>query len=338
MRKPYLIIVSVLVLLTTILSATSCTTPSLSKFEDTRSMMDTFVTITVYAPDEEKADSVISAAFDRMEEIEKVASIFDEEAQAFQLNRDGYLEAPSEDLRQLITKSLEYSKLTDGAFDITVQPLLELWEAGLWQEPEEVQQRRVNETMKLVGWDKISVEDDRISFTKAGVKITLGGIAKGYAVDEALKVIKKMGVKYALVNAGGDLATLGSKPEGEPWLVALVNPDDQTQSLANFSIAGEAVATSGNYERYFDPEREAHHIINPKTGYSAQECISTTVVAPNATQADVLATSIFVMGPEAGVALIESLSNVECLIVSADRTIYVSSGLSMYLAENEAGE
>jgi thiamine biosynthesis lipoprotein len=338
MRKPYLIIVSVLVLLTTILSATSCTTPSLSKFEDTRSMMDTFVTITVYAPDEEKADSVISAAFDRMEEIEKVASIFDEEAQAFQLNRDGYLEAPSEDLRQLITKSLEYSKLTDGAFDITVQPLLELWEAGLWQEPEEVQQRRINETMKLVGWDKISVEDDRISFTEAGVKITLGGIAKGYAVDEALKVIKKMGVKYALVNAGGDLATLGSKPEGEPWLVALVNPDDQTQSLANFSIAGEAVATSGNYERYFDPEREAHHIINPKTGYSAQECISTTVVAPNATQADVLATSIFVMGPEAGVALIESLSNVECLIVSADRTIYVSSGLSMYLAENEAGE
>jgi thiamine biosynthesis lipoprotein len=208
----------------------------------------------------------------------------------------------------------------------------------LWQEPQEVQERRINETLALVGGDKISIGDNGIFFTEAGVKITLGGIAKGYAVDEALKVIKKMGVKYALVNAGGDLATLGPKPEGEPWLIALVNPDDLTQSLANFTIAGEAVATSGNYERYFDPEREAHHIINPKTGYSAQECISTTVVASNATQADALSTSIFVMGPEAGVALIESLSNVECLIVSADRTIYVSSGLSMYLAENEAGE
>jgi thiamine biosynthesis lipoprotein len=338
MRKPYLITVSVLILIIATLSATSCTTPLLSKFEDTRSMMDTFVTITVYAPDEEKAESVIGAAFDRIEEIESVASIFDEEAQAFQLNRDGYLEAPSEDLRQLITKSLEYNKLTDGAFDITVQPLLELWEAGLWQEPEEVQQRRISETLKLVGGDKISVEDDRIFFTEAGMKITLGGIAKGYAVDEALKVIKKMGIKHALVNAGGDMATLGSKPEGEPWLIALVNPDDLTQSLANFTIAGEAVATSGNYERYFDPKREAHHIINPKTGYSAQKCISATLVAPNASQADALSTSIFVMGPEAGVALIESLSNIECLIVSADRTIYVSRGLSMYLAESELGE
>jgi thiamine biosynthesis lipoprotein len=338
MRKPYLITVSVLILIIATLSATSCTTPLLSKFEDTRSMMDTFVTITVYAPDEEKAESVIGAAFDRIEEIESVASIFDEEAQAFQLNRDGYLEAPSEDLRQLITKSLEYNKLTDGAFDITVQPLLELWEAGLWQEPEEVQQRRISETLKLVGGDKISVEDDRIFFTEAGMKITLGGIAKGYAVDEALKVIKKMGIKHALVNAGGDMATLGSKPEGEPWLIALVNPDDLTQSLANFTIAGEAVATSGNYERYFDPKREAHHIINPKTGYSAQKCISATLVAPNASQADALSTSIFVMGPEAGVALIESLSNIECLIVSADWTIYVSRGLSMYLAESELGE
>lgn len=338
MRKPCLIIVSVLALFITTLSANSCAAP-LSKFEDTQQMMDTFVTVTVYASDEEKADSVISAAFDRMEEIERVASIFDEGAQAFQLNRDGYLEAPSKDLRHLINKSLEYGKLTDGAFDITVQPLLELWEAGLWQEPEEVQQRRINETLALVGWDKIDTQDDNIFFTEAGMKITLGGIAKGYAADEALEVIREMGIKHALVNVGGDIATLGSKPEAEPWLIALVNPDDETQSLANFNIAGKAVATSGNYARYFDPEQEAHHIINPKTGYSAQECISATVIAENATQADALSTSIFVMGPEAGVALIDSLSNVECLMVSADReTIYVSSGLFMYLAESELEE
>jgi thiamine biosynthesis lipoprotein len=338
MRKPSLI-VSVLVLLTATLSASSCATPLLSKFEDTRSMMDTFVTITVYATDEEKADAAINSAFTQMEEIERVASIFDEQSQASQLNRNGYLEAPSEDFQQLITKSLEYSRLTDGAFDITVQPLLELWEAGLWQEPEAVQQQRINETLALVGWDKISTQDDEILFTEAGMKITLGGIAKGYAVDEALKVIKRMGIKYALVNAGGDMATLGSKPQGVPWVIALVNPDDETQSLANFNITNKAIATSGNYERYFDPERQAHHIIDPKTGYSAQECISATVIADSATQADALATAIFVMGPEAGVELIESLSNVECFIVDADRqTIHVSSGLSMYLAESKTGE
>ena len=339
MSKPRLIIVSVLLLLTATLSASSCATPILSKFEDTRSMMDTFVTITVYAADEDKAGAAIDSAFARMEEIEHVASIFDEQSQASQLNRDGYLEVPSEDLQQLITQSLEYGRLTDGAFDITVQPLLELWEAGLWQEPEAVQQQRINETLALVGWNKISTQDDEILFTEAGMKITLGGIAKGYAVDEALAVIKRMGIKYALVNAGGDMATLGSKPQGEPWLIALLNPDDETQSLVNFNITSKAVATSGNYARYFDPEKQAHHIINPKTGYSAQECISATVIADNATQADTLATAIFVMGPEAGVELTESLSNVECFIVDADRrTIHVSSGLSMYLAESEPGE
>lgn len=338
MKKPCLIILSFLVLLTAVLGATSCATP-LRKFEVTRSMMDTFVTVTVYTGDEARADEAINAAFDRMEEIVKVASIFDEESQAFQLNRDGYLEAPSEDLRQLIIRSIEYSELTDGAFDITVQPLLELWEAGLWQEPQAVQQLRINETLALVGWDKITVEKDKIFFTEAGMKITLGGIAKGYAVTEALKTIKRLGIKSALVNAGGDMAALGSKPGGEPWFIALVNPDDPTQSLANFEIANKAITTSGNYARFFDPEQEAHHIINPKTGYSAQECISATVIAENATQADALSTIIFVMGPEEGVDLIESLSNVECFIVSADRkTIYASSGLSLHLAESEVEE
>ena len=338
MRKPSLIM-SALVLLIATLSTTSCAAPLLSKFEDTRSMMDTFVIITVYAADEEKADAAMSAAFARMEDIEAVASIFDEQAQAFQLNRDGYLEAPAEDLRQIITKSLEYSKLTDGAFDITIQPLLELWEAGLWQETEAVQQRRINETLALVGWDKVGTQDDRIFFTKAGMKITLGGIAKGYAADEALAVIREAGIKHALVNVGGDMVTIGPKPEGEPWLIALLNPDDQNESLINFNIENKAVATSGNYARYFDPEQKAHHIINPKTGYPAQGVISATVIADTATQADTLATSIFVMGHEAGVTLIDSLSNVECFIVDADRkTMHVSSGLSMYLAESELEE
>jgi thiamine biosynthesis lipoprotein len=338
MKKPCLIIVGVLVFLSATLGATSCAAP-LRKFEVTRTMMDTFVTVTVYAGDEAKATEAIDAALDRMEEIVAVASIYDEESQAFQLNRDGFLEAPSEDLRQIITRSLEYGELSDGAFDITVQPLLELWEGGLWQEPPEVQQQLIDETLKLVDWEKVIVEKDRIYFAEPGMKITLGGIAKGYAASEALKTIRSLGIKSALVDAGGDMAALGSKPDGEPWFIALLNPDDVTQSLANFEIEGKAITTSGNYARFFDPEQEAGHILNPKTGYSAQDCISATVIADNATQADALSTAIFVMGPEEGVKLIESLSNVECLIVSADRTtIYASSGLHMYLAESEVEE
>jgi len=167
------------------------------------------------------------------------------------------------------------------------------------------------------------------------MEITLGGIAKGYAVDEALEVLEGMDIKHALVNAGGDMATLGSKPEGEPWNVALVNPEDTSQSLATFTFWDKAIATSGNYERYFDPEKEAHHIINPKTGYSAKECISVTIIAENCMQADALATGVFVMGPDDGIKLVESLDDVECLIVDADRIIHRSSGLNKYLSERQ---
>lgn len=332
MKRAYKISACLLILLIVLLGTTSCAPKPLTKLEETRDMMDTFVTITVYS-DEKTGEEAISAAFARMEEIERIASIFDEQAEAFQLNRDGHLDAACDDLLKLLTMSRDYSQLTDGCFDITVQPLLDLWAGGLWKESAEVQQSRIDETMELVGSDKIGIEDHKIYFKVEGMKITLGGIAKGYAVDEALEVLSSMGIKHALVNAGGDMATLGPKPNQEPWNIALANPDDTSQCLANFNVSDKAVCTSGNYERYFDPKKTAGHIINPKTGYSANECISVTIVAENCTQADALATGVFVMGPEDGMRLVESLDDVECLIVDADRTIYRSSGLSRYLSE-----
>ncbi len=328
------IIAGALLLLIVMLGLTSCLGPSLRKFEATRSMMDTFVTITVYSLNEQAAEEAIQAAFARMVEIEQVASIFDEESEAFRLNQEGRITEPSDDLRQLISMSLDYYQLTNGYFDITVEPLLELWESGLWQESQLVQELRISETMPLVGSDKIVVTDDEIIFSVEGMKITLGGIAKGYAAEEALKVLENIGIEHALVNAGGDISTLDAKPNGDPWSINLVNPDDTTQSLANFIVIGKAVATSGNYERYFDPNKEAHHIIDPKTGFSAQESISVTIIAESLVQADALATAVFAMGPEAGIELVESMERTEALIVGADRTkVYVSSGLAKYMSE-----
>lgn len=292
--------------------------------------MDTYVKIIIYA-DSDIAEATLNTAFARMEEIEKIASIYDSQSEAFKLNQNGYIEDPSEDLSQLITLSLEYHEMTDGNFNIAVQPLLELWQGGLWKESQAVQQSKIDKTLVLTDLTNIAIAENRIEFKKKGMKITLGGIAKGYAVDEALEVLSQVGIEYALVDAGGDMATIGSKPEGEPWNVALVNPDDASQSLAAFQFADKAVATSGNYQRYFNPEKTAHHIINPKTGFSAGECISVTVIADSGTQADVLATSVFVMGPEAGMKLVESLDGIECLIVDAERNIHRSSGLSDYL-------
>jgi thiamine biosynthesis lipoprotein len=293
--------------------------------------MGTHVTVVVYS-DEETAEEALNAAFARMEEVEKKASIFDEESEAFKLNQDGHLDKPSDEFLELIKLSLYYSELTDGSFDITAQPLLDLWAGGLWKETKEVQQNKINQTLELVGSDKIGMEANRIYFKAEEVRITLGGIAKGYAVDEALEVLSAIGIKYALVDAGGDIGTIGSKPERELWNVALVNPDNTSQSLATFNFSDKAVATSGNYERYFDQEKKAGHIISPKTGYAAEECISVTIIAGNCTQADTLATAVFVMGPDDGMKLVESLDDVECFLVGADRIVHHSSGLFNYLS------
>jgi thiamine biosynthesis lipoprotein len=165
------------------------------------------------------------------------------------------------------------------------------------------------------------------------MKITLGAITKGYAVDEALKVIENLGIEHALIAAAGDISTLGTKPSGEPWSIALVNPDDTSQTLATFQFADKSVSTSGNYERYFSPDKKAHHIMNPKTGYSAGEIISATIITSGGLPADALATAVFVMGPVDGMRLVELLDDVECLLVDANREVLLSSGMDKYLTE-----
>jgi len=335
-KKSYRVIAGLLTLLIVLLISVSCTAPM--KFEETRDLMGTYVKVVIYA-DEGIAEEAINVAFARMEEIERIATTWDSEGEAFKLNQNGYSDTPSDELLELINLSLYYSELTDGSFDITIQPLLDLWEYNpdadkqFWELDESTQKPEINKALKLVGTDQIIIKDNTISFKEEGTKITLGGIAKGYAVDEALEVLKGMGIKYALVDAGGDIGTIGSKPDNELWDIALVNPDDTSQSLATFRVSDKAVTTSGNYERYFDPEAKVGHIMDPKTGYSVTGCISVTIIADSCTQADVLATGVFVMGPEDGMRLVDSLDDVECFIVDADRIIHRSSGLSEYLSE-----
>ena len=230
--------------------------------------------------------------------------------------------------------SVDYNELSNGYFDITCQPLLDLWsfkpgaDTQFWELDAAAQQAAIDEASALVGSDKITASADEISLALEGMEITLGAIAKGYAVDKALETIHGMGVKYALVDAGGDIGTLGSKPKGVPWDIALVNPEDTTQSLASFDIKDKAIATSGNYMRYFDEDAKVGHILNPKTGYSASGTFSTTIIAPNCTQADALATAVFVMGPVDGMALVETIEGVEALIVDADSVIHRSTGIT----------
>jgi len=300
------------------------------KFEETRDKMGTYVNIVLYTTGD-NATALIDGGFDKIDELSKIASNYDPQSSVSQLNQNGYIKNAPLELIEMINLSLEYNKITDGAFDITVQPVLDLWSEGLWKESEQVQQQKINEALKLVDSSAIVVDGQNIRFEKDKMAVTLGGIAKGYIIQKVIEYLEKNGIENAMVNAGGDIATLGKKPGGNKWVISLENPDNTSEKIAAFEVAGEAVTTSGNYYRYFDPEKEAHHIIDPRTGYSAGECISVTIITESATIADILSTSVFVLGPVEGMELVEELDDAEALIIDSERNITMSSGLDRYL-------
>ena len=331
-KTPELLLGS-LAIVASVLGLAGCANRRLSRYESSRQVMGTFSTISVYADSEESGKEAIDSTFARISEIESKASIYDTSAEAYRLNQDGYLENPSPDLLNLLKSSKDCYYLTNGSFDITIQPLLDLWENdSLWQQDEWTQQQEVDKALKLVGMDKVDIKDYGIYFNRDGMKITLGGIAKGYAASEALKTLEDLGIKNALVDIGGDMSALGAKADGKLWHVALVNPDNTSQHLAAFDFADKSVVTSGNYQRYFTPDKEVHHIIDPVTGFSANNgCISATIITADGTLADALATAVCIMGPESGTELVESIDGVECLLVDNEGTIRKSSGISDYM-------
>lgn len=376
----------------------------LQRYEKKRDMMDTYVTIVVYDSDEDHAMDSIDSAYESMEEVISITSRFNSSSELYELNSNGRLDDASPELIELIETSKEYYQKTNGAFDITITPLLDLWSeelelAGLdidneadlqngtlseelidefgaidpplyelnetptvtstdngwtvsssWQQyfivdqgtgltlstnfwylPYETQEHYINQTQQYVGSDKITISDNSIQLEE-GMILTLDGIAKGYAVDTAIEELKSKGIESALVNAGGDIATLGNKPGGEKWVTGLRNPEDEEESIMEFELSGEAIATSGNYERYFDEEAEIGHIMDPKTGRTVSKCSSATIIAEDCTSADVLATAVFVMGPDEGTETVNDMEGTESLILGYDdpSNMTESDGISDY--------
>jgi len=287
----------------------------------------------------------MEAAFSRMEEIERIASIYDEHAEAYALNEQERLDDPSPELIEIVEAARETSRISGGAFDITVEALLDLWRyaAGadrqFWElEPAE-QQEAISDAMALVGPGKISVTVGPAVVLAPGTKITLGGIAKGYAVDQGLKALQKAGIKHGLIDAGGDIGALGGKPGNEHWEIVLRNPNDSADFLVCFGLTDGAIATSGNYERYFDPAAEVGHIMDPSTGFSSHNASSATVIAPTCTQADALATAVFVLGPIDGIALVDTLETVEAFVIGYEEPsrLYRSEGLGAFEQSEKGG-
>lgn len=295
--------------------------PTPTRITETRFLMGTLVNLTLITEDEQAGRVTIAECLDHMEELERILSRYQAESQLSQLNRNGYLDYADTNLVTVLREAIAISALTEGAFDVTVKPLIDLYQNGMLSSP------AIATELAQVGYQYLDVQPTRVAFSYPGMAITLDGIAKGYIVDEGVSILQQHGFQNVLVEAGGDLVASGKKAESSPWHIGIQSPRQQKNRLiSSFSVSNQAAATSGNYRQAYSNDLMAHHIVDPRTGRSSPELASATVVAPNAMLADALATSVMVMGPEHGLELIERLNRCEAYLVANDSNIIHSSG------------
>ena len=281
-------------------------------YKDNQVLMGTFVE--VISPDK-RASKIVFAEIQR---VERLMSKYDANSEVARLNSLGSLKVSPETFA-LVKRAKEFWQASDGAFDITVGPLMELWgfHSKKYYLPREGEVQKV---MPLIGMDKINLDENEfvIQLAVPGMKIDLGGIAKGYAVDCAIAKLREAGVESCLINAGGQIHCLGEN-SGNPWKVGVRCPRSD-EFCGVIELEDQAVATSGDYEQYFIREGKRYsHILNPKTGYPAQQgVVSVTVVAPDGVTADALATAIFVLGKEKGKELAKQYGRVKVRIITED--------------------
>ncbi|MTI95604.1 MAG: FAD:protein FMN transferase [Firmicutes bacterium] len=302
--------------------------PDLKEYTETYiDIMDTLVDVRIVTTMESaEAESVLTAVKAEMQRLEAILSAHLPDSDVAKISASSEPVSVSPHTLNVVNTALQYADLTNGTFDITLAPVLDLYDFGEKRFPDEAQ---LADNLPLVDYTRVEVDTDRqtIALPKS-MRLDLGGIAKGYIVDRAVDFLLANGVEYATVNAGGDIRVSGSKPDGTPWRIGIKNPNEIQHLFAVIEVSDSAIVTSGDYERYFEQDGiRFHHIIDPATGLPGNLCKSVTVVAPTAELADLLSTAIFVMGPEEGLALAESLDSVEALIWDADDEIHWTSGL-----------
>lgn len=321
------VVVVICVVIAVLLSVVIIQNYRLKPLKQTEMIMGTLVEITVI-PANEKA---IREAFEALKKVDALMSTYKEDSEISILNREGKAQV-SEETLEVIEDAIKFSNLTDGAFDITCRPLINLWKKAKKEEKVPTEEE-IEEAISLVGYQRIILEGNQIRLEKKGMQIDLGGIAKGYAVDKAIEALKKNNIKRALVNAGGDLYALGTDRQGKKWQIGVQDPREEDKIIDIIKVKDRAVATSGDYRRYFTLEgKRFSHIVNPKTGLTVQDVpMSVTIVGPGATTTDALSTGVFVLGPEEGMKLIESLPEVEGMIISEGMKKLTSQGWEEFL-------
>ena len=297
-------------------------------FSDARAMMGTEVSVHLWSDDPEAGRRVLEEVFQEASRIDSLMSTYKDESEISKINREaaeGKVVAGDE-LFGLIQRSLDISVLTHGAFDITYDSVGQHYDFRSRKRPDAgtVEAEREHIDYRLI---KLEQATGTVHFLERGVRINLGGIAKGYVVERGIDILRHRGIRNAIVTAGGDSRLLGDR-RGRPWMVGIRDPRNDGEVAISVPLVDEAISTSGDYERYFDEEGiRYHHIIQPSTGEPAGGVHSATVFGPDAVMTDALSTSVFVMGVERGLTLIGSLPDYESIVIDDGGKVFYSNGL-----------
>lgn len=291
-------------------------------------VMGTSLEVRALGPDAAVLDAALDAAVKEIERVEDLMT--DWRPSPLETLNDAAGQGPQvvpKELFELVERGVKLGELTGGAFDVTYAGAGQLWDFQA-EPPKVPSAEEIRAALERVGYGRLVLDRTQLTIDlPAGMRIGLGGIAKGYGVDRAMAVLMKHGLKHGIVNAGGDLKALGRKHD-EPWEIAIRHPRERERVLALLPVSNVCVVTSGDYERFFELDGQRyHHILDPRTGRPSTGCMSATVTAPDAAFADALATALCVLGPKEGLELVESLERVEALVVGLDGQVVVSTGL-----------
>ncbi|GBE40530.1 thiamine biosynthesis lipoprotein ApbE precursor [bacterium BMS3Bbin09] len=338
-NKFYTALVCVLCSVLFALVLSSCTRKE-KMYKESRTLMDTYCTITVVSPSKEKAAEAIDKGFAEIKKLELLLNYFSDESEITAVNKaagTGPVKVSGETL-EMMQKTLEISKATNGTFDPTIAPVLKLWKfSGRPADPSIPDSDALERALKLVNYKKIRIngKSSTAYLEDKAMEIDLGGIAKGYAADKAMKAIKAEGINAALVAVAGDIRGFGLNASGKAWKVGIQDPRPETRSekpwedlFASLYLEDMAISTSGDYQRFFIKDgKRYHHIIDPATGFPAEtDLISASVIAPQGYIADGLSTAVFALGSEKGMSLLKVMG-IEGVLVDRDRNVFVTEGI-----------
>ena len=299
----------------------------------TEFMMDTILTLKIY---DKKDEKILDEAFNRLKEIENRMSISIEDSDVSLINKNAGIKPVQvhEDVYYVLKKAKYYATISNGAFDPTIGPIVDLWNINSDQPTERDSiptDDEIKKALGLVNYNELELMDDNYVYLKRkGMKINLGGIVKGYAADEVKRIFTENGVKSAIIDLGGNIYAFGQKLNGDPWNIGITDPFEPSASFVGVLPAiDKSIVTSGDYERYFIYEgKKYHHILDSKTGYPSDSGIrGVSIVSEKGIDGDALSTTLFVLGLDKGLELVDKLEGIEAIFITSDKEVIVTDGL-----------